>query len=70
MSHRVISLATTAFVAAAVLLAPTPVATAVVETCPGRTATNGGTRNEPRSRSSTSSCRSPGAHLGTGGLAP
>ena len=32
MSHRVISLATTTFVAAAVLLAPTPGATAVVET--------------------------------------
>ncbi len=46
MSHRVISLATTTFVAAAVLLAPTPVATAVVETCQGRPATIVGTGPE------------------------
>ena len=46
MSHRVISMATTTFVAAAVLLAPTPVATAVVETCQGRPVTIVGTGPE------------------------
>lgn len=46
MSHRVISLATTTVVAAAVLLAPIPVATAVVETCQGRPATIVGTGPE------------------------